>query len=90
MESIFGPSKAFLVFPFFFSISKNPFFSLTSLTLKSPDKQELLDKNYLSLFSPRAKEILIFLGKKKSKIPPEIKEILDVLALRFEIEEDLN
>jgi DNA primase len=63
---------------------------ILSLVLKLPVKLELLDKDYFSLFSPKSKEILVFLKKGKSKVPPDIKEFLDVLALMSEIEEDLD
>ena len=63
---------------------------ILSLLSKLPDKLESFDKNYLSLLSPKAKEVLTFLKKKKSKVPPKMKEFLDVLALRSEIEEELD
>ena len=60
------------------------------LLLKLPDELESFDKNYLFLLSPKTKEVLTFLKKKKSKVPPKMKEFLDVLALRSEIEEELE
>ncbi|TET21772.1 MAG: toprim domain-containing protein, partial [Candidatus Aminicenantes bacterium] len=63
---------------------------ILSLLLKLPAKLESFDKDYFSLLSPKAKEVLTFLKKKKSKVPPEMKEFLDVLALKSEIEEDLD
>jgi len=63
---------------------------LSLIITKLPAKLESLEKNYFSLFSPKSKEILIFLKKEKSKLPPDLKEFLDVLALRSEIEENLD
>ena len=61
---------------------------ILSLISKSPDKIELLNKNHISLFSPKNKEALECLKTKKDKLSPDMKEFLDVLSLRAEIEEE--
>jgi DNA primase len=58
------------------------------LISKSPDKVKLLDENHISLFSPKNKEALECLKTKKDKLPADMKEFLDVLSLRAEIEEE--
>ena len=63
---------------------------ILSLLLKLPNELESFDKNYLSLLSPKTRKVLTFLEKKKSKVPPEMKELLDVLTLKSEIEEELE
>ena len=61
---------------------------ILSLISKSPDKIELLNENHISLFSPKNKEALECLKTKKDKLSPDMKEFLDVLSLRAEIEEE--
>jgi len=63
---------------------------ILSLISKSPDKIKLLNENHISLFSPKYKEALEYLKTKKDKLPPNIKEFLDVLSLRAEIDGELG
>jgi len=61
---------------------------ILSLISKSPDKLKLLNETHISLFSPRCQEALKCLKTKKAELSPDIKEFLDVLSLRAEIEEE--
>jgi len=61
---------------------------LLSLISKSPDKLKLLNETHISLFSPRCQEALKCLKTKKIELSPDMKEFLDVLSLRAEIEEE--
>jgi len=58
------------------------------LLSKSSDKIKLLNETHISLFSPRCREALECLKTKKDKLSPDIKEFLDVISLRSEIEEE--
>jgi len=61
---------------------------ILSLISKSPAKLKLLNETHISLFSPRCKEALKCLETKKTELSPDMKEFLDVLSLRAEIEEE--
>jgi len=61
---------------------------ILSLISKSPDKLKLLNETHISLFSPRCQEALKCLKTKRIELSPDMKEFLDVLSLRAEIEEE--
>ena len=61
---------------------------ILSLISKSPDKLKLLNETHISLFSPKCQEALKCLKTKRIELSPDIKEFLDVLSLRAEIEEE--
>jgi len=61
---------------------------ILSLISKSPAKLKLLNETHISLFSSRCQEALKCLKTKKAELSPDMKEFLDVLSLRAEIEEE--
>jgi len=61
---------------------------ILSLISRSPNKLKLLNETHISLFSPRCQEALKCLKTKKVELSPDMKEFLDVLSLRTEIEEE--
>ena len=61
---------------------------ILSLISRSPNKLKLLNETHISLFSPKCQEALKYLKTKKTELSSGMKEFLDVLSLRTEIEEE--